>query len=1171
MMERYRGNAKFLFALLLTSTLLCGQTFTARLAGTIRDPAGAPIPGATVTAVQLDTSVSRTVSTGEAGVYGIPLLLPGVYEVRVECGGFQTMLQRGVKLEVNQAGTLDFTMTLATLSTSVVVTDEAPLLQTETGNSGSTLDAKVIEDFPLVQRDVMGLLNNIPGVVAKDQVGDARAGRNVFDSTFSVSGGRPSTNEVLLDGAVNTVGDFNGVVISPPPDSVREFRVEANSFSAEFGRTGGGTVNIVTKAGTNEYHGTLFYYHKNDVLNANSFNNNRFNTPKTRLHQHQYGLSLGGPVFIPKLYNGRNKTFFFTAFEGRRENDPLQIFTSVPTALERQGDFSQTVYLSGATPVLIRIYDPSTSRIVNGVRTRDQFPGNVIPASRINPISKRLIEEYPDPNRSGSTVTHRTNYYYRDYRTYSRDVVTNRVDHYLSEKHRFFVRFSWQQNLDAYPSTIVRYTNSNRVFDNFRNIALDDTLQITPRLHSVFRYMYARYRANQISNTLGYDPTQLGLPSYIRDSANTLFYPNVGAGGDFPNLGGTAYNNQPRDTQGFSEQLVFSKGRHSFVAGAEYRLYRFYPFQVFNPTGMFDFTKNYTQRDQIAAQTADMGFGLASLLLGTGTFSYEHVEPLSAYHHYMATYVQDNFKVSQRLTVNLGLRWETETGTAEAHDRLTYFDPNMASPFAGTASGGVRFTGNGNPSAISSQHWKNFSPRAGLAFRIDAKTAMRAGYGLYFLPRGLEPGVVTTPFNYTLSADVLNTDYTPKTTISDPFPGGIIRPSSASRLEDGSYRLSNTIMTVLQNEPSSYVQQWNVAIGRQVGRRTVVDVTYMGSRGVHLPASSIELNQIDADYLAQGSKYLTELVPNPYYGKITTGLLSRPTVPRMQLLKPYPQFAAASTANAFGTSIGYYRPPIGDSVYHAMVLKVQRQYWKFFSATAHYTVSKLIDTVGTGNGAAYLDPSSYRDRDNIRLERSVSSYDVPQSLGVSWGMNLPFGKGGMFLKGHGWLNRIVGGWNVYAYHSYRMGFPIAVTGPDISRIAAGSAGRANVVAGVQAALPYSQSIANAKAYDPRTSLVGMWINPAAFSAAPEFTIANGPRFLPNVRGGRINNTDATIGKSITIKEGMRFHLQGRFFNLFNQVRFTGLSLANVSTANFGTASSPAGSPRMIEVGGKLYF
>ncbi len=352
---------------------------------------------------------------------------------------------------------------------------------------------------------------------------------------------------------------------------------------------------------------------------------------------------------------------------------------------------------------------------------------------------------------------------------------------------------------------------------------------------------------------------------------------------------------------------------------------------------------------------------------------------------------------------------------------------------------------------------------------------------------------------------------------------------------------------------------------------SVISASYYGSRGVHLPIPSIEFNQIDPKNLANGSAFLTQLVPNPYAKYFTSGLLAQPMIPREQLLKPFPQFAANTTANAFGGSLLYARPPIGDSIYHAVTIQFQRRFTHNLSVNAHYTFSKLIDTGGTGNGAAFTDPSGIRDIYNVRLERSVGSFDVPQRLVITYAVDLPFGKGKAFLHDGKWRNRLVGGWTLLGFNTFQSGLPVAVGGPDLSRIAGASPSRVSVVAGVQAALPYEESIANARAYDPVCQCTKPWFNPAAFTITPEFSIPNGPRFLPNIRAGFFRNWDLTAKKKIAITERVNFALEAQFYNILNQVTFSGPSVTTVNSANFGSAGGVSSGPRSLELGGRITF
>lgn len=1175
-----------LLAALLTASGY-GQVFYARVTGSVTDASKAVVPGATVTVTNADTNIRRTATTDASGIYNVPALPPGNYALKVEAPGFQPVIRKDVRLETNQVAAVDVQVSLAAVAQAVEVTGEVPILQTETSSYGTVLEAALIREMPLIQRDVMGLVSVMPGIIAGGGVGDSKGGRNVFDSNFSVAGGRTSTNEVLIDGAPNTIGDFNGVVIIPPQDSVQEFKVETSTYSAEFGRSGGGVVNMVTKSGANEFHGGLYDYLQNTLLNSNSFGNNRVAAlpaqagkpvPKGIVKRNQYGGTFGGPLWIPRLYKGSNKTFFFVAFEGRRERNPLQGLYSVPTDLERKGDFSKTVAIVSGQPQLIQIFDPFTARLQpNGRYFRDPLAGNMVPAARQNPIAPKVLTYYPVANRPGDPVTGRSNYWFEDKEKYSRDLIDGRVDHVFNEKHRLFGRFSWQENLRKYPDSYVQFAEVASILDNFRNVMVDDTYTLGPRLLNNFRASYARFRANQFPRfTLGFDPTTLGLPNYYRDSANVLFFPNFSISG-FTALGGRAYNNQPRDTQALQNQVVWTKGKHTIRPGLEWRLYRFYPFQVFNPVGSFSFAQTQTQQDALAVASPTQGFGLASFLLGVGNFGFEHGEPLSIYHHYFAVYIQDDWKLTPKLTLNIGLRWEMESGTAESHGRLSYFDPRGANavgditlPDGRKPLGAMFFTTGDKAGEVRATNRRNFGPRIGFAYRLTNRTSVRGGYGIFYLPVALESATTTTPFNYSLSADVNNIDYTPKVTLNNPFPAGLAAPASARPANDGSYLLGvNVPGLVMRDEPAPYIQEWNFGIARQISRATVLDATYYGSRGIHLPIPNMEFNQINSSLLQRGGTYLNERVPNPFYGKFSAGMFSQPTVPRMQLLKPFPQFAPVSTANAYGSSLLRYRPPVGDSIYHAVTFKVDKRLSQGLSLQAHYTISKLIDIGGVGNGNAFNDPSALRDIYNIRLERSLSAWDVPQRLIVNYNWELPFGKGKWFLKGaSGVLNHVAGGWSVHSIHTWQSGRAVAVGGTDLSRLAGAGPSRVDVVPGVEPRFDLSLSRQNARDWDPRTQASKPWFNPLAFAQSREFTIPNGPRLLPTVRGDNVRNWDFSVRKSIRVNERFRVQGSGEFFNFLNQTTF-GVASTSVTSTTFGSASASSG--RNVQLGLKLSF
>ncbi|MBI5085766.1 MAG: hypothetical protein HZB13_14350, partial [Acidobacteria bacterium] len=534
------------------------------------------------------------------------------------------------------------------------------------------------------------------------------------------------------------------------------------------------------------------------------------------------------------------------------------------------------------------------------------------------------------------------------------------------------------------------------------------------------------------------------------------------------------------------------------------------------------------------------------------------------------------WKVTSRLTFNLGLRYEYETGLAESGDRLTYFDPSFKSPLQGVdARGAILFAGGSNPRSIRQTPVANFGPRLGFAYRVADKTTIRGGYGVFFIPIGVEPTLGTTPFNFTVNADVVSSEGKPLTSLSNPFPAGL--PLTARRVTDGSYLLGTDPAaaliapnTVVRDNPVSYMQQWNFAAGRQVGRSQVIDLTYFGSHGVHLPIPNMTLNQIDPRYLANGGAWLNERVPNPCYPQIKTGLLSLATVPRMQLLKPFPQFAAVSTANAYGSTLTLFRPAVGDSVYHAATLRYEKRFDRGLSVQAHYTWSKLIDTGGGTNGNAFNDPSALRDIYNTRLERSLGTFDVANRLIVTYAYELPFGRGKALAKDSGrLLDAVIGGWTVFGFHTLESGRPVVVGGPDLSRVAGSSPSRVSVVYGQDPRLPYDTAVSNARDWNPVCNCTRPWFNPAAFSVTPEFQIPNGPRTLPGLRQDWTRNWDLSLDKRLKLAERLNLTLQGRFFNILNQVYFAGPSVTTVNSANFGSTTGVNSAPRRIELGSRL--
>ena len=626
-----------LFLCLFLTITAQAQTITATITGTVTDQAGAVVPSAKVTITAASTGQAKTATTDAEGRYTVPFLPPGSYRVSVEANGFAKAVRSDVSLEVAQTATMDFSLKVGASSETIEVTSDAPQLATETSALETTIENRLIEDLPSAQRSTLAFINNVPGVIdagfalaqgenlnvngnAQGPIGSP-GNRNFFDSSFSVSGGQNSTNDVLLDGVSNTVGDFNGVAVNPPPDSVREFKVFSGAYSAEYGRSGGGVVNMITKAGAKKFHGALYEYFQNGGLNANGFQRNRSGQlangkdvlPRIPIKRNQFGAAVGGPVWLPKKffgplgYDNPDKTFFFFNYESRRERNPFSRQLTMPTEKMRRGDLSEL--LTGATrtgqtdvnnaaSLFGQLYNPYGA-LIGG--KRQSFAGNrldTLPvcgagaraSACLDPVALEILKYLPLPNQPGPT----DNYVISDIAKFSRDLYAVRVDQTSSEKHSLFWRYSRENRFQAEPAFLGTVaTNSRVIRDNFHNFTFNDVYSIKPNVINNVRYGYTRARAHQTPLSEGFDPGQLGFPAYILNTSPIGAFPilsfEAGAQGQGRaseitggQIGGSG-NNQPRDTQTVADSITWLKGAHSVKVGGEFRLLRFFAFQFNNP------------------------------------------------------------------------------------------------------------------------------------------------------------------------------------------------------------------------------------------------------------------------------------------------------------------------------------------------------------------------------------------------------------------------------------------------------------------------------------------------------------------------------------------------------------------------------------------------------------
>lgn len=1275
----------------LIQTTSFAQTITATLTGEIKDQAGAVVPGALVTATSVDTGQSKTATTNDNGAYTIPFLPPGTYNVTVARSGFADTTRENIRLEIAQTASVDIDLGVVGGTVNVQVENETPILQTETSNLETTIEQKLVEDLPTADRNIFNFVNLVPGTIdagtAAGNPGGAvgsAGNRNFFDSNFSVSGGRASSNDILLDGVTNTIGDFGGVAISPPQDSIREFKVISGVAPAEYGRTAGGIVTIATKAGGNKFHGALYEYFQNRDLNANGFFRNRNAATANRIavKRNQFGGAISGPVFLPyingggpALYNGKKQTFFFFNYEARRESNPFtRELLTVPTAAQRTGNLSdllggnRTDILFGAgnpggaagTPVRFgQIFNPYGDLVqyiqVNANGTTQQVSGRPIfvnndlsrlpacvagarTAACLDPVARAVLGYIPLPNSSGSTLPNTpgviNNFAVNDTSKFTRDIFAGRIDQKISERQQLFGRFSFEKRRDAQPNYFnSAASNARTIRDTFGNFTLNHVYNLTSTIINNFRYGYTRVRANQIPNGQGFDATTLGLPSYLRDNAANLQFPdfNIGGGADgltVPgqiNTGsiGGAGNNQPRDVHTLNNAVTFVSGSHTVKAGGEFRLYRFYPFQYFTPQGSFSFDRTFTRGpDGNVSNTvaATSGSALASFLLGLpSSGNREVITPLSIYKKYSAAFVQDDYKISRRLTLNLGVRYEVETGTGEANRLVTNFDFDQASPINGrTAAITDAFTNRLNPTATNLRgllsfpeggqtraNRNRFAPRVGFAYSFDDKTTLRGGYGIFFLPQSLEnTTALGATFTQALTQTTQTTQILPGSTaifLTDPFPGDLQVPTG-NRL-GALTRIGGDIFAVEPKRDNSYNQQWNLVAQRQIAKNLVIDIAYVGSRGVHLPIQQVNLNQITQENLifardnfatanacgasttanptgacANALAFLNFQVANPFLplvrsttnpnGVIPIGTVISPatngvpnaTIPRIQLLRPFPQYG-----NVF-----LFRPLIGESTYHALQINLQKRFSDGLSATASYVRSRLMDTSGVGNGAAFLDATPVQDVYNYKGgEYSLSTLDVPHRFVASFSYELPFGRKKRFGKDlNPFLNAVFGGFQVTGVATAQTGTPIQITSNGILGLTGSGVGNAVRRPNRVGVNPIDNTRLRENARDGISVFAPVG---TTFVEAPAFTFGNAARTYDDVRRDSYKNFDFSVIKNFGFSEDkQKVQLRAEFLNLFNYVVF-GTPGANVNSSNFGIITSQGNRPRIIQLVGRFTF
>lgn len=1158
---------KKLALILLSSILAAAQNRTAEISGRVVDQSEGALIGAQVTARNVDTGARRSAKAGTTGDYVVPLLEPGNYELLVEQPGFRTLQRSGILLHVGDSVRIDITMQLGEVTQTVNVVEEAPLLRTTDASLGQVIDNTKVSSLPLNGRSSFRLVELTPGFVgsqgARGQFGDIPV-NTTWDANFSINGGQGYANEIMIDGAPSTTGFFNQITTMPSVDALVEFKVQSNSLSAEFGRFGGGVLNVTTKSGANEWHGSLFEFLRNSKLDANDFFNNRAGAKKPPFRMNQFGGSFSGPVTLPGVFSGKNRSFFFFNYEATRWRRGDVYLATVPTAAQRTGDFSRTFASNGQ---IVQVYDPTTTRpdpARPGAYIRDAFPGNIMPASRINAVGKNIVNYYPQPNTAGAAVTGVNNFLSNAGRGVDKDQLNGRVDHQFTSTQRLFGRFSsdvtdlCQPDYYGNEATPGAGSVGCTTFKN-RSATLEHSWVSSPTVLFTFRYGFARWYQIRAGRGYGFDQTALGFPASYVGSLQVPVFPTINVNG-YNALGnqGNNYLSNGNDTHSLLPGVTIIRGRHTIKAGGDFRLTRINIFNPRNGNGVFNFTQAFTQGPDPTRSSTNAGDALASLLLGyAGSGSVTTDPGVSMQNYYFSGYVQDDFKISNRLTLNLGLRWEMETPFTERRDQLVGFDPGLKSPAANTAFPnltGALFFASSDRRTVYNADKNNFAPRVGLAFQASQKTVIRAGAGMFYAPLQISNNAVgfypTIGYSSTTPM-VTSTDggLTPFTTLSNPFPSGKIAPTGSSL---GASTGLGQALAIWGNHPITPESiQWNFNLQHQLPGAVLVDLAYVGNHGIHL-AGARAMNTLPTQYLAQGNALL-QTVRNPFFGAITAGTMAQQNVTTSRLLRPFPQFE----------DVTFINETFGNSIYHALQLKVEKRMTQGLSFLAAYTAGKMITDVpwaasgiGPNNGSG-----SYQDWYNLRAERALSAQDLAQILTVSGNYELPFGKGKRVgSQWHGPAQWLLGGWQTNGVLKLLSGTPLALTTSANNTNSLGGGSRPNNNGA-------SAEISGGRA---KQDQIAQWFNTSVFSQPAPFTYGNVARTLGDVRAPGVANVDLSLFKHIALRERVTLQIRAEYFNIVNHANLN-IPVTALGNREFGVISSTALLPRVGQFALKLLF
>ncbi len=1160
----------FASALLLGSVLFA-QEYRGTFSGNVTDAQGASIPNAKIVITETQTGTKNSTVSGPTGKYTVPFLSLGTYDIEAEAAGFKKAQQKGLTLSAGENPVIDFHLEVGALTEEVTVTAEAPVLITANPSLGQVITTAEVEDVPINGRTPAMLGNLAMGVISTFEPGPVRPFDNSAPNDITIGGAPATHNEMLLNGAPNA-GQANQMAYSPMQDAVTEVRINAFDMDAANGHAMGGTVNVITKSGTNGLHGTAYIYNQTSAVDANTFFNNRNSVPRPPYHQNQYGITSGGPVYVPKIFNGKNRVFWFFGWEGMRDSDPSdspletgspENFTSVPTAAERTGDFSALQHLA-TNPAII--YDPSSGVLSGTLVSRTPFPGNVIPASQISPVAKAYLNYFPAANGPGlANGSGQQNFIISAVDSDGYDNELGRLDISISDRNRlsFDARHSYRaQSKNPYfnnPAT------GNYLYRINQGGTLEDIYTITPTLVSDFRFGWTRYFENHSSPADGVDPASLGFPSYIDATSEFKMLPYItfsstsvaaGARATFEPLGYNGDGTNVNDIFQLYEQVVKIHGNHTLKMGVDARQYRWSAYTFGNPSGTYAFSGTWVT-NPVVSPTAVFGQDLAEFMLGIpsgGSLDLNTQTTVQA--NFLGLFLNDDWRVKSNLTLNLGIRFDHDFPEIERYNRsVSGFNPTADNGIASASAaayaanpqpqwpaanfkalGGLTFPTSGSRDIYHSNS-KIFSPRVGFAWTphlFDDKTVIRGGIGILVdpiqLPTPNSPGFSQ---NTPIPTETANLPPYPST-LSNPFPAGFLPPSGSSK--GAATFLGTAISFIDPNTINPYNIRWEFSIQRQLPGQMVLEAAYIGSHSIHEYISTninYDPRQFLSTSLSRDNATITELTgslanANPFKGLIpAVSSFNGTTTTLQQLIAPYPQFPF--------NGITMMQNPAGAGYFESLDVRLQKRYGHGLILINNFSWNRMEDRL------AYLNPS------DSAPEKRLSSDSRPLREVMTATYQVPIGRGRKLNLQQRWLDTLVGGWQASGVLTLQSG-PLLTWGDYI----------------------YYGGPLSLNAHQPN----GAAFNTAQFNTVSADQLANNIETLDlqfnNLRRDPTKEVDTSLDKNFRF--GEKRYLQVRFeaFNLTNHVTFGAPNTAPTNAA-FGTIGSQANTPRRLETALRLVW